>query len=99
MLLALSSFTSPFSIYHASQIVGVSPHAQRPLRYRHDYESLALEGVAISVEPTTPRATTIAARATAVAVVIDPSPNAGPPAAVQPAPLALREATILVLRV
>ena len=99
MLLALSCSTSPFSVYHATEIVGVSRHAQWPMPCRHDYENLALEGVAISVEPTTPMATTIAATATAVAVVIDPSPTAKSHAAAQPAPLALRETTILVLRV
>jgi len=99
MLLALSCSTSPFSVHHASEIVGVSRHAQWPVPYRHDYETLGLEGVAISVEPTTPLATTIAARATAVAVVIDPSPTAEPAIASQPAPLARRETTILELRV
>jgi hypothetical protein len=99
VLLALSSSTTPFSVYRGSEIAGVSWHAQWPRPYRHDYENLALEGVAISIEPTVPVATTIGARATAVAVDIDPSPAAEPPAAAQPAPLAPREATILVLRV
>jgi len=99
MLLALSCSTSPFSVYHTTETVGVSRHAQWPMPYRRDYENLAVEEVAVSIEPTTPMATTIAATATAAAIVIDPSLTAEPPAAAQPAPLALRETTILVLRV